>query len=358
MKNILIVTNLFGNNRQGYDLAECLRAAGHKVRLVQYTGTSDQVVGNVGVKFIKPHGCFSKFHVFINAWRIFAASLFCRKDIVVCIGKTNLFVCALYKMLFGSAFVYYALEYVPYGKVSASIVRNLVDKYIDVEESRLKRVMQDLGISKPAIVVNNMPMLTDRKPIGGLLKAYLKKNFSVKGDEKLVVYAGSYQKYACLENIVRASDSFPDNILLVLMVSWGLPSDMAHSTKHCKIVPAQQGDEFFDWLSDADCSLLPYEDKSDFNVENCSPQKLFDCYYVGVPYLGSRKPLIKKVLSKYPKAGILCDFTNIDQIVECVRRAITLKTVDVSTAMYELYRRELNYGCFWKRIQAFVCDEI
>ena len=358
MKRILIVTNLFGNNRQGYDLADCLRSAGHKVRLVQYTDTSEQEVGNIGVRFVKPQGRFSKFHVFINGWRMFVASIFCRKDIVICIGKTNLFLCALYKILFGSMLVYYALEYVRYGWLSAAIVRCLVDKYIDVEESRLRRVAQDLRINKPSMVVYKMPKLTERKPESGRLRAYLKKNFFATGDEKLIVYAGSYQKYACLENIVKASDSFPDNIWLVLMVSWGLPPSMAHSTKHCKIVPAQHGEEFFDWLSDADCSLLPYEDKSDFNVENCSPQKLFDCYYVGVPYLGSMKPLIKKVLSKYPNAGILCDFTNVEQIEESVRKAVMLKTANVSKIMHDLYRSELNYNRNWKRIQAFVCDEI
>ena len=98
-------------------------------------------------------------------------------------------------------------------------------------------------------------------------------NFYFSGDEQLVIYAGSYQKYACLDNIICASASFPDNVKLILM-AYGLPDGLCGMTDNCVVVPPVKGEEFYDWLADADCALLPYEDKADFNVLNCSPQKI------------------------------------------------------------------------------------
>lgn len=355
--NILILSNLFGNNRQGYDLANELREQGHRVRLVQFSDETDASVGNYGVKFVRPHGVFSKFQVLWNLMRLVGKSLFCRKDIVVCIGGFLLPICAFYKILHSSRFVYYSLEYMCYDRLRAYIIKKHVDRYIDVEEHRLKRIFEDLKIAKPSMVIYNLPGLAEYEPVRGKLRQYLRENCGATGDERILIYAGSYQKYACLENIVRASAKFPDDMLLVLMVAWGLPDALKNSLAHCKVVPPQRGMEFFDWLSDADCALLPYEDDRDFNVQNCSPQKLFDCYLLGLPFLGSNRPIIRELLEQCPGSGMLCNFLDEKAILRSVDRAVMLKNEQCSEKMKAMCREKYNYHFFADRLVRFICDE-
>lgn len=355
--NVCIIAGLFGNNRQGFDMAEALRRYGHKVRLVQYANGSDVKVGNIGVGFLRPHGIFSKFHVAVNLMRVVAHSLFCRKDVVVCIGSSLLIIGAFYKLFFRSDLVYYSLEYQHYNRLKAWIVTRLVDRYIDVEHNRLQRVFSDLGVHKSYMVLHNFPSKVHRALHSGLLRSYLREHYGLLGGEKLIVYAGSYQRYACIENIVAASKSFPENYKLILMMAWGLPEQFDYDPKKCIFVPPQSGMAFFDWLSDADCALLPYESEDDFNVLNCSPQKLFDCYLVGVPYVASSRPLICQVLDQFKGAGVLCDFTSVDSILKAIKHGLVLKSPQCTDAMHKLYLAEYNYDRYAEDLSAFLCGD-
>lgn len=88
--------------------------------------------------------------------------------------------------------------------------------------------------------------------------------------------------------------------------------------------------------------LWDYEDDTDFNVQNCSPQKLFDCYLAGVPYLASDRPLIRKVLSGYPDAGRICDFTDANCISRVINSSLR-KDFQVSAKMHDLHKTMFNY---------------
>lgn len=357
MNNVLIICNLFGNNRQGYDLAQVLREEGCRVRLVQYAETSEPEIGNFGVHYIKPHGLFSKFHVLSNLLRIFFRGLMARRDVVVCIGRPLLVDAAVLAALSRAKLVYYSLEYCRYTKIQRWVIQHRVDRLIDVEESRLRAVCQDLGLSIPTTIMYNLPVLSQQPCTRGRLRQYLIAEKGLKGSEKLVLYAGSYQSYACLENIYSASAKFPQDVILVFMVARGLPEGLNKDTEKCKIVQPQSGQTFFDWLADADCSLLPYESEDDFNVRNCSPQKLFDCYRVGVPYLASDCPLIRKINGEYTEAGVFCSFTNVDSIIAGVEEAITLKTPSVSAEMNRLYREKYNYSLHARRLARFILSD-
>lgn len=356
MANVLIICNLFGNNRQGYDLAHILREDGCRVRLVQYADTSEPKIGNFGVRYIKPHGLFSKFHVLFNILRIFFRGLTARRDIVVCIGSPLLVGAAILAMFSRSKLVYYSLEYCRYTKMQSWVLKHCVNRLIDVEESRRERMIEDFQLNIPSMIMYNLPILSNQACTPGGLRRYLVSEKGLKGTEKLVLYAGSYQSYACLETIYAASEKFPEDIILVYMVARGLPNGCNQDTEKCKIVPAQSGQTFFDWLSDADCLLLPYETDDDFNVKYCSPQKLFDCYRVGVPYIGSDRPLIRKIHTEYPEAGIFCSFREIDSIVESVSKGVVLKTVDVTGKMEKMYREKYNYSMHKDRLVDFIFD--
>jgi glycosyltransferase involved in cell wall biosynthesis len=187
-----------------------------------------------------------------------------------------------------------------------------------------------------------MPNLRTKLIVGGKLRNYLKNECGLRGDEQLIIYAGSYQSYACLDNIVKASQSFDENRKLVLMM-YGIPDHLKSLSKNCIVVPPVHGEDFYEWLLDADCALLPYESKDDFNVQNCSPQKIFDCYCVGVPYVASNRPLIKKCLAPYPDAGIVCDFTNIDDIKIKIE-ALLSNQLNRRITMQALHKERFNYG--------------
>ena len=354
---VLIITNLFGNNRQGYDLADALRKRGCRVRLVQFACKSEPDVGNYGVRYIQPHGLFSKFHVLKNILAIASKSLFFRSDKVVCMGAVLLPLAGILKFLNNAKLIYYSLEYCSYGCVGRCVLRSIVGGYIDVEEHRKNRLFEELKINKPALVVYNMPPLTNDEFHGGGLRQYLRNNFGLSGQEKIAIYAGSYQSYSCLENIVSASKVFPAGVVLVLMIPRGLPSHFDVKSDNVCIVPAQSGDVFYNWLAESDGALLPYESNDDFNVQNCSPQKLFDCYRVGVPYLASRRPLIETIHADLPDAGYFCDYTDIKAIAEGVKKLMSQKSALLSKSMVALYRDKYNYSAYEGKLYNFICGD-
>lgn len=351
-KSVLIISYVPNYNRQGYDFAECLRNSGYDARLFQMDGVTDREKGIIGIKCIKPHGVFHKLHMLRNLLAFFFKTVFAKKDIVVCVGKPMLILGGIYNIFFGSKLVWYSLEYSKLGYVNRYVYQKCVTGYIDVEENRRDAIFAEYGKKQNSIVCYNMPHLHGKPLGGGRLRKYLKDTCGLSGDEQLVVYAGSFQGYACLDNIVDASRGFPPNRKLVLMV-YGLLDALKKSSPNCCVVPPVGGDEFYEWLADADCALLPYESADDFNVQNCSPQKIFDCYVVGVPYVASDRPIVRKVLTTYPSCGLLCDFNNVDSIREIIDSAVCLRD-KVSGRMRKLHSDKMNYDSLTGKLVAFL----
>lgn len=340
-KSVLIISYVPNYNRQGYDFAECMRNSGYDVRLFQMDGITDAKTGVIGIKCIKPHGWFHKFHMLRNFVVFFFKTAFAKKDIVVCIGKPMLVLGGIYNKFFGSKLVWYSLEYSKLGCINRYVYQKCVAGYIDVEENRRIAIFAEYGEKQNSLVCYNMPHLHEKPIVGGRLRKYLKDTYGLSGDEQLIVYAGSFQGYACLDNIVRASRRFPTNRKLVLM-TYGLPKELMNTASNCIVVPPVNGDDFYEWLADADCALLPYEDDEDFNVQHCSPQKLFDCYVVGVPYVASNRPLLRNVLGRCLEAGVLCDFKSSDEIVHAVNE-ILLRGNRPRNEMRRLHQTVFNY---------------
>ena len=324
------------------------------MRLVQMDGMTDKEHGITGVKCIKPHGIFHKLHMLYNFGAFFLKTVFSRKDVVICVGKPMLTLCGLYQVVFRSKLIWYSLEFSKLGLLNRFVYRKCVTGYIDVEENRRGAIFARYGRKANSIVCYNMPHLNTLQIKGGRLRAYLKDRYKFSGKEKLVVYAGSYQKYARVETIVEASRAFPPTIKLVVM-AYGLPEDMKAVSNNCYVVPPVRGEEFYEWLSDASCALLPYEDESDFNVCNCSPQKLFDCFVVGVPFVASNRPIINKILAKIPSAGIVGDFTDAHDI--CIKVAsMTSHDDNLKLVMQAMHRTQYNYDKMHAKIAKLIED--
>ena len=62
-----------------------------------------------------------------------------------------------------------------------------------------------------------------------------------------------------------------------------------------------------------------------------------------MPYVASNRPLIIKCLAPYPDAGIVCDFTNIDDIKMKIE-ALLSNQLDRRTIMRALHKERFNYG--------------
>lgn len=351
-KPVLIISYVPNYNRQGYDLADTLRDLGYPVRLYQMDGITDNQKGIFGIRCVKPTGRFHKLIMIRNLLAFVFKTLFVRKPIVICIGKPMLRLGGFYSLVFGSKLIWYSLEYQQLGMIDRMVYQKCVSGYIDVEENRRDAVFSQYGKKKASLICYNMPHLHKTPASGGALRRFLKEKYGFGGREQLVVYAGSYQKYAKLENIVDASRMFPGDRKLVLM-TYGLPDAICGKSSNCIVVPPVKGEEFYNWLADADCALLPYETDSDFNVLNCSPQKIFDCYCVGVPYVASNRPIVNRVLSTDSSAGGVCDFTDTKDINFKIEMVIGRKAV-VRDAMRKLHLNKFNYDVLQNEISSLV----
>lgn len=351
-KSILIISYVPNYNRQGYDIADTLRKLGYPVRLYQMDGVTDRAKGVVGVRCVRPTGKFHKLIMVRNLLAFAIKTMFVPKAVVICVGKPMLRLGGFFNLVFGSKLIWYSLEYSQLGTVDRLVYQKCVSGYIDVEENRRDAVFAQYGAKKASLVCYNMPHLHKVPILGGALRRFLKEKYGFNGSEQLVVYAGSYQEYACLRNIVQASMSFPKNKKLVLM-AYGIPKALGEQSVNCIVVPPVSGEEFYDWLSDADVALLPYEDDKDFNVINCSPQKLFDCYAVGVPFVASARPIVMKVLAEDSAVGILCNFTMVDDISNQISNIGGRKPL-VSERLRSLHERLFNYDLMRPQIINFL----
>lgn len=340
MRKVLIISYVPPYNRQGYDLAESLRNSGFSVRLFQQDGEDNAEKQIKGIKIIRAHGFFHKVHSLHNFLAFFFNTLFFSKQIVICVGRPMLVLGAIYKIVFGAKLIWYSLEFTNLRWLDRFIYRNCVSGYIDVEENRQRAIFNQYGDKSAALVIYNMPHYMD-EVIGGKLRSYLATKYKVQSDEKLIVFAGSYQTYACPETMLAASKMFGQGRRLIMML-FGCPDDFKSDNDQCIIIPPVRGAEFYEWLKDADCALLPYEDECDFNVMNCSPQKIFDCFAVGIPFVVSDRPIARKLYSDLPSCCVFCDFTDPDDIVKKVNVAVDLKS-EVSGKMIALHHSKYNY---------------
>lgn len=340
--NIIIISLIPSYNRQGRDLYSYLRIRGFAPWLLQYDCKDDRGRCQLGVHYIKPKGIFSKFYVLRHVLCGFLKVLSCSGDVVVAINQVSLWVGVLCRVFLGCRVVYYSLEYSRPSRLMRLLMRYCVNAYIDVEENRMQRFMRECRATLPSYVINNMPMHEAGKASGGLLKSFLERTISFQSDRKVVIYAGSFQSYAQLPLIIAAVEDLSKQLVLVLM-TYNLPDGLKEKLPGNVVVAPCVANGFYHWLSDADLALLPYEDGFDFNVLNCSPQKLFDCYACGVPYLASNRPLIRKTLAVYPSAGRLVDFSNKQMISSVLLESLNMKTDECTSHMKALFDQRFHY---------------
>ena len=258
-------------------------------------------------------------------------------------------------VIFKSKLVFYALEYQVLNPLDRKLLRIFCDAIIDVEETRCLLLKKQIGKSLPSTILHNVPHFVELGHLTPKLRKWLIVNKQFRGNEFLVIYSGSYQKYSNLESILEWAQEMPKQAWLILMLT-ELPEHLTKKRYEKTVfIPSKGHNELYNWLVDADLSLLPYESDDD-NVRYCSPQKIFDALACGVPVLGSRRPLIEQITKRY-QCGLTINFCARNEFLNGVTWG-TDQSRDFMRQKARAAHSEYNYGNYSNRLLAFFSYDV
>jgi len=366
VQRISIISYAPERNRQGFDLASICSERGNTVRLFQLSNRTERerISDRLDVKRIRlvspkvlPRG-----RGLLTMAKFILSSVCTPADIVVGINLPGLQVGSLVSRLNNARLIYYSLEMCDGRK--REIERQLLKKrcyaIIGVEENRLHIVLDSVNGTIPTFVIHNVPRKGFALPTKGRLRYYLVQKYGVRPDQKIVLLHGSYQQYLCIEAILESMKQWSAEVLLGLMLTDAVPHHIqAKITEHkhrAFLVPPVSHTELYKWMADADLGLLPYDGCQSNAVRFCSPQKLFDYMACGIPILGSKRPIIQKVLSTY-QVGLLADFSNPIAISDGINAMLGLpreKWYFMKQQARECYEGKYNYDDQAKELIEFI----
>lgn len=328
--DITVVTLAPGRNRQGADLAKVLADSGYGVTLIQpdrgdtppdaqYKVSEIPLLLRWGQRMYGIPGA----SMFMICWALTIGVLRAGGRGVIALHFPCLVAACIVSLVSRRKVIYYAVEV---SKGWQAWLEGLLCRYfcamvLGVEENRLNYLRKRIRRPIDSGIIINAPRRGVERPKGGALRADLRMRGLLGEKTKIVLYHGSYQRYSRLEKIVEFSKNWEPNCLLILMIGGNVP-DSFHDlvAKHqisAKILPPVAHRFLYDWVADADIGLLPYEDEGSFEVRYCSPQKLFDFLACGVPFLGSKRPLIEEV-ARNTGCGISVNMIDEEEVVKSI----------------------------------------
>jgi len=341
-------------NRQGIDLNILLNSHHFQSQLIQIGAEDDEEKKIIGVP-LSPEISGWRLR-FMSRWarlQMFFKGLKVPHNIVVALNIPSLLPAVFLKLFFKSKLVFYSLEYHVVAPLNRTLLRRFCDAIIDVEETRCELLKKQIWKSLPSMILHNVPHFVDLEHLTPKLRKWLIKNKQFRGNEFLVIYSGSYQKYSNLESILEWAQDMPTQAWLVVMLT-EVPEHLVQKRYEKTVfIPAKSHADLYNWLVDADLSLLPYESDSD-NVRYCSPQKLFDAFACGVPVLGSRRPLIEQIKKRY-QCGSTIDFCSRNDFLNAVAWFME-QSRDSMRQKARAAHVEYNYGNYTNRLLAFFHD--
>jgi len=344
----LILAYCHVRNRQGFDLNEMLNSRNLCSRLIQVGAEDDPKKEVIGIPMSPDlSGWRLRIMSRLARWQMFLKGCKNKNNITVAINTPALLPAVFLKLLFKSKLVFYSLEYHVLKPANRILLKYFCDAIIDVEETRCELLQAQIGKALPSIIFHNVPNFVELNHLDPKLRKWLVQNKQFIGNEFLITYSGSYQKYCNLESILEWAEDLPDQAWLVVMLT-EIP-DHINSKKYEKtiFITSKRHNDLYNWLVDADVSLLPYEAEDD-NVRYCSPQKIFDALACGVPVLGSRRPLIEQVVRKY-QCGITIDFHEKKEFLKGVEWFIAQSRA-VMRQKARAAHGEYNYGNYSRRL--------
>jgi glycosyltransferase involved in cell wall biosynthesis len=367
MQKILIISYAPERNRQGFDLASICSENANSVTLFQLSDRNEfeQISKTLDIRrisyinskiILKGKGLLTLAKAFLNTIRMSSPK------IVVGINLYGLIVASLLGRLRNTKVIYYCLE-IPegiYKNIERWLIQHCCDAVVGVEENRLQVLIDSSRNTIPTFVIPNTPRRGIALPLKGQLRKYLTEKYQISPNRKIVLLHGSYQSYLGIELILDTIKSWNPEAIFVLMLTDEVPQHIITKIKENNdkafLVPPANHIDLYNWIVDADIGLLPYESCQSIAVRFCSPQKLFDYMACGVPILGSKRPIIQKVLNTY-HAGSTIDFTNHYAISDGINEMLSLSTESLLLMRQqarECYEREFNYDEQARELIAFI----
>lgn len=358
---IKILSFSYARNRQGADLAELLGDRGHIVTLYELdetpsTGTDQKSYSRIAIRsdVLRLDKSTRNVPFVLGAFRralFLKRALWGRCDGVVAINYPILSVATIIARLNRGKLVYYPLEFVEDARTQKRERRNcdrFCDMILGVEPNRLAILTTNFKRHVSSFVVPNAPRSGIPTEPRGRLVEYLTKEYGFALTDRLVLYHGVYHKHACIESIISGTNDWPNHVRLVLMITGKIPETfkklILRFREKVALVPPVKHEELFEWVRDATIGLLPYEDDTSLNVKYCSPQKMFDFLACGIPFIGSKRPLIEEIAEK-SKAGVCIDMTSSAEIACAIKSMLAQpnRLQDMSKNARKAYEGCYNY---------------
>lgn len=177
--------------------------------------------------------------------------------------------------------------------VESFLIRR-VDGVIVVSDSIADILVRRYGIKRPTVIFNCPPYTEYRKT------TIIRDLMSIEDDKKIVLYQGIISSGRGLENLVAASRSL-DNAVVVLIGGGGLKEELAEKVKDerledkVKFIDAVPYKELLNYTMSADLGVAPIQNTC-LSYYYSAPNKLFEYLMAGLPVAISNFPDMQKIV--------------------------------------------------------------
>jgi glycogen synthase len=196
-----------------------------------------------------------------------------------------------------------------------------MDGVLTVNEPYADLLVDQLGVARPAIVVNCPERWTPPDPRPDLLRAAT----GVPADTRVVLYQGQLIGERGIEQAMDAILAVPGAVLCLLgFGSWEARFRAAAAEPRYRgrvfVLPAVTPDQLLAWTASADVMLMPIQPTTT-NHRFTTPQKLWEAMAAGVPVVASDLPGMATVVRE-TGTGELCDPEDPASIAAAIRRVL------------------------------------
>ena len=199
------------------------------------------------------------------------------------------------------------------------------DEMIVVNDSIAKEVMCIYSMSKPPVVVRNIPgkWNPDRGVCEGIRQDIIKD----KTANYIVSYHGIVTENRGIENTLRAIASLEDVLFLVVgyadtpMYMQRIKDIVSALGIDDRVVfhPAVHQDELWKYIGASDISIVLINAREDTikSYYYSLPNKLFESIQAETPVIASKLPEIERIVKEY-EVGLTCNPENVSDIVDAI----------------------------------------
>src|SRR3954451_2363372 len=224
------------------------------------------------------------------------------------------------------------------------------DRVLTVNDWYADLLEGDLGILRPAVVMNTPARWTPPSPPPDLIRERL----GLSAATRLTLYQGILTFERGIEQSMDAILEVPSAVL-VLMGSGPLTSRFAHQASlspylgRVLLLPAVPPADLLLWTASADALVMAIQPTT-VNPRYTTPQKLFESFAAGVPVVASDLPGMAPIV-EWSGAGLLCDATSPRSIAAAMTSIVTAPETErlalrerALRAAHERYNWEAQVG--------------